>query len=176
MTYIDLSGFSFFIPLLTFLIVFLISYAVIKKAGLFDNNFWQLFVSFLISIIFVSTSGPAFYVATIIPWFAIFIVAFVLVLAVIGFVKTGKGESALNWSKGMTMVFAIGLLLIFVISGIFVFSSYISPYLPWSSGYGGNSDVLSVTDWLYQPRVYGALLLLAVAGLVSWFLARNVKK
>ena len=168
MAFIDLSGFSFFIPLLTFLIVFLISYAVFAKMELFENKFWQLFVSLLISIVFVTASGPAMFVSTIIPWFAVFLVAFVLVLALLGFAKAGKG-----WETGMGKAFVIGLLVIFVISGIFVFSSYISPYLPWNSGYGGNPDVLTVTSWIYQPRVYGALLLIVVAGLVSYILAKK---
>ena len=169
MAYIDLSGFSFFIPLITFLIVFLISFAVFQKASLFENKFWQLFVSFLISIIFVSSSGPTLYVATIVPWFAIFIVTFVLVLALLSFAQVGK-----EWTNGISKIFVVGLLLIFMISALFVFSSYISPYLPWNSGYGGNPDVLTIANWFYQPRVYGALILLIIAGLVSWFLARNV--
>src|SRR3989338_5811826 len=125
MAFLDLSAFSFFIPLLTFLIVFLLSFAVFQKAGLFESKFWQLFVSFLISIIFVTASGPKVYVSTIIPWFAVFIVAFVFVLALIGFVKTGKGENVGGLTSGMSKLFIIGLLVVFIISGIFVFSSYI---------------------------------------------------
>ena len=176
MSYIDLSGFSYFIPLLSFLVVFIIGYAVIEKAKLFEHKFWALFVSLIIAIIFVTASGPTRYVATIVPWFAVLVVSFVLLLAIMSFVKGDKGASVLNWGRGLTILFVVVALLLFVISAIFVFSAYIGPYLPWSSGYGGDTNVLHFTDWIYQPRVYGALLLLIVSGIVSWIVSRPVGK
>jgi hypothetical protein len=173
MVFVDLSFFTYFVPLLSFLVVFLISFAVLQKANLFDSKFWQIFVAFLVAVIFVSAVGPTEYISVIIPWFAIFVVAFVLILALLGF--AGVSQSFPKFNSGVGIAFVIGLLLIFLVSGIFVFSSYISPYLPWNSGYGGNTDVLHMTNWLYAPRVYGALLLLVISGLVSWFLAKSKK-
>jgi tetrahydromethanopterin S-methyltransferase subunit B len=38
---------------------------------------------------------------------------------------------------------------------------------------GGNPDVLHVTSWFYNPRVYGAIILLAVSALVAWMLGKK---
>jgi hypothetical protein len=171
MAFIDLSVFGYFVPLLSFLIVFLLSFAVMQKANLFNSKPWQIFTSFLIAVVFVSAVGPTTYVSVIVPWFAVFLVAFTLVVALISFAGTGKEFP--KFTSGIGIAFVIGLLVIFLISGIFVFSSYVSPYLPWNSGMGGNPDVLHVTSWFYNPRVYGAIILLAVSALVAWMLGKK---
>ena len=98
------------------------------------------------------------------------IVSFVLILAVVAFI----GKPVENMNKGLGVAFIVILILAFLISAIFVFSDYISPYLPWSQGYGagGNQDVLGLLDWIFSPRVFGAILLLIVSAVVSWILVK----
>jgi hypothetical protein len=156
MEFIDLSVLSFFVPLLSFLIVFLLTFAIFQKAKLFENKGWQIFTAFLIATVFVSAVGPTKYISAIVPWFAVFVVAFVLLLAIIGFIGA---EKIPGLSKGIGVVFVLGLLAVFLISGIFVFSNY-----------GGTGSIWS---WLSSSRIYGALLLLVIAGVVSWFLAKS---
>ena len=163
----DLSFFTYILPILTFLVVFMISFAMISKLKLFDKPFWSLFLAFLISTIFIAAAGPTAYVQSIVPWFAILLVSMFLILVLFG-LASFKG-----WDKGLPIVFGILLLLLFVISGIFVFSSYFGPYLPWNSPIDANPDVRTVTDWIFSPRIVGALLLIAISALVSYFLVKK---
>jgi hypothetical protein len=162
----DLSGISYFLPILSFLVVFIIVFAVLNKTKLLgENKWWQLFVSFIIATIFVSAAGARDYVLNIIPWFGVLIVSFVLILAVVAFI----GEPLKDMHKGLGIAFVIILILAFLVSAIFVFSDYIAPYLPWNYPAGGGSVL---ADWLYSPRVFGAILLLIVSAVVSWILVK----
>lgn len=162
----DLSGIEYFLPILSFLVVFIIIFAVLNKTKIIgENKWWQLFVSFVFATIFISAAGARDYVLNIIPWFAILIVSFVLILAVVAFI----GKPIENMSKGLGIAFIIILILAFLVSAIFVFSDYIGPYLPWNYPAGGGSVLV---DWLYSPRVFGAILLLIVSAVVSWILVK----
>ena len=72
MVAVDVSGISYFAPILAFLIVFVIIFAVLNKTKIFGevNNWVLLFVSFLVATVFVSAAGVRDYVLTITPWFA----------------------------------------------------------------------------------------------------------
>ena len=76
-----------------------------------------------------------------------------------------------KWIGG---TFVVLLLIAFLISFIFVFSNYFSPYVPGPGyGDGGNPEVLYFTDWLFSPRVFGAILLVGIGALVSWVLVKG---
>ncbi len=159
---VDISGISYFAPLLAFLVVFVIVFALLNKTKLLgENAFIQLFVSFVIGTIFVSAAGVRDYVLTITPWFAVLIVSLFFVLFVIGFV----GKPAESMTKGVGIVFILLLIIIFLFSGFVVFSEFLIPYLP-----GGPAS------WIYSSRVVGALLLLVISAIVSWILVRRVKE
>ncbi len=164
-----LAGIGNFLPILSFLVVFIIIYALLNKTKVIgENKWWQLFVSFIFATVFISAAGARDYVLNIIPWFAVLVVSLVLILAVVGFI--GKPVEGMN--KGLGIAFVVILILMFFISGIFVFSEYISPYLPWNYGYGANPDVLNIAEWVFSPRVFGAILLLIVSAAVSWVLVK----
>ncbi len=169
MAVMDVSGISYFLPLLTFLVVFLVAYAVAKKTEFFDSEGLKLFVAFLIAIIFISAAGPRAYVESIVPWFVVLLISFFLIVAMLAFVGFN------GWHSGLGKAFAIIAIVVFVISGIFVFSSYFSPYLPWNSGAGANPDVLHITDWFFSPRVFGAILLLIVTAIISFVIFYKAK-
>ena len=160
---IDISWISYFAPILAFLIVFVILFALLNRTKLLGENAWlQLFVSFLISTIFVSGAGVRDYVLTITPWFALLIVSLFFVLFIVGFV----GKSAEFMQKGIGIAFILVLIVIFLVSGFIVFSDVIGPYLP-----GGVAGEL-----IYTSRVFGALLLLAICAIVSWVLVVSGKE
>src|SRR5262245_50359550 len=141
---VDISFITYFLPLLTYLVVFLIVYAVSKKADLFKGEFMHLFVSFIVATVFVSAAGPRAYVASIVPWFAVLIIAFFLILVMLkGFIKFEE------WDKGLPKAFGVILIILFVVTGLVVFSSYFSSYLPWNSAAGADSNLLRVTDWIF---------------------------
>lgn len=169
MAQIDITGVNYFLPLLSFLVVLIFIYFILHKVKLIENKFFEFLVAFIMGVIFVSAVGPQSYILVIIPWFAILIVAVFLMAVLTGFLGGDVQKMA---AKPVGIVFIVLLVLAFVVSFIFVFSSYFSPYLPWNSGAGGNPDVLMVTDWLKSPRVAGSILLIAVGAVVGWILVK----
>ncbi|HVY01263.1 MAG TPA: hypothetical protein VHA12_00675 [Candidatus Nanoarchaeia archaeon] len=164
---IDLTSFGYFVPLLTYFVVFIVVYAASKTAKIFTSEFMHLFTSFIIATVFVSAAGPRTYVSSIIPWFAVLLVSFFLILAM-----TKGFFDFKEWDKAMPKVFGIVLIVFFVVSGVVVFSSYFSPYLPWNSPAGGDPNILVVTDWIFSPRVFGAILLIIITAVISFIIAK----
>src|SRR3989344_5679913 len=166
---VDLSGISIFLPLLSFLLVFVIVFVVLNKTKVIEQKFWELLVAFLVAIVFVSAVGPREYVLAIVPWFSVLLLSMFFLLLIAGFV----GSDFLK-STGPTIgKVVIGILvLMFVISAVVVFSNYFAPYLPGSVG-GGDPTASRFFNWLYSGRVAGAILLLVVAGAASWILAKS---
>jgi len=166
----DVSAITYFAPILSFLMVFVLMFALLAKTKILgEEKFIQLFISFLIATIFITAASVRQLVLDVIPWFAVFVVALFCILALAGFI--GKGDLI---GKGVGWVFIILVIALFVISGVKIFSIAFTPYLPGPSyGTGGNSDILYFTDFIYSARFLGAALLLGVAALVSWVLVKT---
>ncbi len=166
----DVSAITYFAPILSFLIVFVLVFALLAKTKLLgEEKFIQLFISFIIATVFVTAASVRQLVLDVIPWFAVFIVALFFILVLTGFM--GKTDIV---GKGTGWFFIVLVIAAFIISGIKLFSSTFAPYLPGPSyGIGGDLDILYFTDWIYSSRVLGATLLLGVAALVSWVLVKS---
>jgi hypothetical protein len=166
----DLSAFEYILPILSFLVVFIVCFFAIHKTKLIENKFISSLLSFIIAIVFVSAVGPRNYILTIIPWFAVAIVGLFLIMALSGFFTKDFP------SKSIGMTFVVILALIFIISAFFVFFNYIGPYMPGavnSVGNPGNPSILGALSWLYSPRVAGALLLIGIGAVASWILVKG---
>ncbi len=157
MATVDLTPFSDLLPILSFLVVFVLAFAVLAKTKVVENTFFQLFISFLLATMFVTASSARLYIENIVPWFAVLLVCLFFVLAITGFI--GKDVEFLN--KGIGTIFVIALVLVFLISAGFIFSSEVRPYY----------DILTA-----RPRLYGALLLIGVSAVVSWVLVKGKSK
>ena len=167
---VEVAGISYFAPLLAFLIVFIIVFALLNKTKILgEEKFVQLFVSFLIATIFVSAAGVRDYVLTITPWFAVLVISLFFVLLIMGFV----GKQADFMQKGVGITAIIVLVIIFLVSGFIVFSGAILPYLTG----GGDNPLINyfIGQGVYSSRVFGALLLLVISAVVSWVLVRQSK-
>ena len=152
---VDLSLIQNYFPILSFLLVFTIVFAILAKYKLLgESKFVNLFVSFLVSTIFVSLTGAREYVISITPWFAVLVVVSLFILALVGF--SGKVPEA--FTKGLGIILVIALLIVFLVSAYFTFSS--SPVM------------IDIGEWLSKPQIYGALILLAVSAIVSWVLIK----
>jgi hypothetical protein len=168
----DVSAFVYFLPIFAFLIVFSIVFAVLNRYKIIgENMFFQLFFSFVVATIFVTASSARQVVLNVIPWFAVLIVAMLLLLFLVSFI----GKADIVASKGVAWIFIILLIIVFFIAGIKVFASTLGPYLPGSTSNEGNPTLINFFDWLYSPRVAGAFLLILAAVFVSWILVRKAK-
>ncbi|MEK6854967.1 MAG: hypothetical protein AABX73_01980 [Nanoarchaeota archaeon] len=169
----DISAIGYLVPIFAYLLVVIVSAAILMKTKMLgESTWWNIFAALLIASIFVSAVGARAYVETIIPWFAVMLIALFLVLMTVGLV--GKPVEFMH--KGIGIVFVVILGIVFLVSAFFVFSDLIIRYIP-GPGYGFNADpkTLFFFDWLYSPRVLGAVLLIVVSALTSWILVKGKK-
>jgi len=167
----DATAIAYFAPIWAFLIVFIIMFALLTKSKILGESRWlNLFISFVIASIFISAAGVQQYVLTVVPWMAVLVLSLFFILLLIGFI--GKDADFMNSKMGIVVV--IVAIVVFVVSGIKVFYSIISPYLPGSlSVVDADPNTLMLFDWLFSGPVLGAILLLVLSGLVSWVLVKT---
>ncbi|MEK6890582.1 MAG: hypothetical protein AABX03_00425 [Nanoarchaeota archaeon] len=169
---LDVSGLSYFMSIFGFLFVFLVMYAILVKTNILgESPFINSFVSFVFAIIFVVFSPAVKYVQTIVPWVAILVICLFFVLVIVGF---SQKDMSSFMKPGLAWVFIILLAIIFLVSAIVVFNPFLKPYLPGSSG-GGDPFLLSIKNFAYSDKVLGAVLLLIIAALTSWFITKKAK-
>lgn len=172
-TAVDLSGIAFFVPLLAFLFVTLVSYAVLKKTKVLgEENFILVFVSLLLATVFVSATSLRQVVENIIPWFVLLFVALFFIMFLMAF---SQGEINKMMKPWFGWVFVILLIVVFLLSLLQVYYAVLSPYLPWNSGAGGDPFFLQLKDFFYSSRVVGAVLVLILGALVAWILTKGGK-
>ena len=165
----DISGLNFFMPVFSFLFVFVIIYALLAKSKIIgESKFVLLLISFIIAVIFMSFSSLELYVQTILPWFIVLLIVVFLVL-MIGFFVTKDFSKIVK--PGFTWVVVGILILIFLIAAIRVFNPVFHPDLGIASGEG--------TSMLEQLRGYmgggivGSIILIVVAIVVAWVITKK---
>lgn len=151
---IDLSGVAGHIELFGFLLIFLITYALIAKTKVFgENQFLNLLISFTVAIMFVVVPPATKFITSAIPWVAVFFVVLALVLLTISFC----GEIEKVMKPQMMVAVVIGLLLVLLVSAIHTFGYVFQP----------------VGAVLTRPKVYTAVLLFVIAIIASFVLTRG---
>ncbi len=170
---IDVSWLGFYMPIFGFLFVFVVMLAILLKTEILgDNVFTNSFVSFIFAIIFITFSPGIDFVSTIVPWFAILIIALFFVLMIVGFSQKDVDDFMKPW---LAWVFIVLLIVVFLISAIVVFHPVLEPYLPGTVDDGGNDFLNSVADFFYGEQFLGGLLLLVVAVAASWLIGKKVE-
>lgn len=167
----NLSSIVFLRPLLAFALVFIVSFAVLRKSKILgEEPFIHVLVAFLMGTVFASFGGVRSFVLAVVPWFAfLFVVMFFIML----FAGLSGNNSNIS-GKGLTWTFTIlfGIIILFV--GVGASFSSIVPYLPGPYyGYGANPQTLFFFNWFYSPRIWGTFWFVLIAGLVVWIAGRN---
>lgn len=159
---VDVSAFQGFLPILSFLLVLFITYIVIHKSKLIENKLASALIAVIVAVIFVVAGGANTYLLTVVPAFAVVLVGLFFFLALGGFLQKDLP------TKGIGIAFLIILAIVFVVSAIFVFAHYYTPYLP-----GGENATSGLLSWLYSPKVAGALLIIGVGAIAVWVLIKS---
>ena len=166
---VDLSGFSYFIPIFGFLLVTIVVYALLMKLKILgEDHVVALFVAFIIAIIFVSMTSVRQVVENVIPWFALLIIALFFIFVIIGF-SQGKFDKAPTWLMWTFVLILVG---VFLVSLMKVFSNVIFPYLPGNPG-PQDPFLFKLKEFFYSSRFWGAILLLVIAGITAKVLVRK---
>jgi hypothetical protein len=169
---IDLSGFSFFIPIFSFVLVLAVVYGILKKTKVMgDSPFLMWVISFVIATIFVSLTSVHIVVENVIPWFALLIIALFFVMVLMAFSQGDINKMMKPW---FGWIFVIILLIIFFVSSVNVFGTAITQYLiPGSPGAGADPSLLYFRDFFFTSKWFGAIILLAVGLLMGWILTKK---
>ena len=155
----NLAGLLFLKPILAFLVVFIIVYAILAKSKMLgEDKFVNLFVSFVLASVFVAASDVTQLVLSVMPWFVVLLVLMFFVLVLSGFIGKEKDIAG----KGLGWFFVIALFVIFLIAGYY--------------NYEQDARVLNFTGWLFSSSIFGTLILLGVAALVGWAITKDIKK
>jgi len=150
------SGFNFFMPIFSYLLVFIIVYALLAKTNFLGANTGiNIFISLIVAAFFIVNVSLIDYVKFSTAWVAVFIILiFFIALIVSGF--TGKWDKMMEPWVGWVIVAA--LVIFFVISSSVVFN--------WAI----NLD--KVSAWM-SSEWFGFVLVLIIAGIVSWVLTKK---
>ncbi|RMD46179.1 hypothetical protein D6829_00175 [Candidatus Pacearchaeota archaeon] len=151
---ISLSAISFFMPIFSFLLVFIIIYAVLKKTGfLGGSESVMLFVSFILASFFIVEASLVEFVRINSAWIATGAVLIFFVMLLIAFMPGKEPLSVLTKGNWFAWVVLAAILALFIFSSAYVFK--------WTINWSKAEKIVS-NDWA------GLIILLIVAALVSW--------
>lgn len=162
----DLSGVTYFAPIVAFLLVFLVCALLFLKVKILGDNKWMaIFVSLLIAALFVSFGSVRRYIEVVTPWFAVFLISLFFILMLVSF----SGKVPEGFQKGIGILFVLGMLAAFVISGVMIFSNQLGFWLPGSIESVDNPFY----EWISSPPILGAFILIILTVAVSWVLVKK---
>jgi len=167
---VDLTWFSWGMPIFGFFLVFFVMYAILAKSKILGEGIINIFVSAIFAVVFVNFSPGVEYVQVILPWFSILLIALFLLLVIVGFSQKDMSKFMAPW---LAWVFIAFLVIIIIISAIVVFNPVLNPYLPGQPDSGGNNFLISVKNFVYSEKFLGAVLLLVLAAITSWVLLKK---
>jgi hypothetical protein len=159
-----LSGIQSILPIISFLFVFILIYALLVKTKILGENVWvSLFLSLIIACFFIVNTRLVDFTQFNLSWFVVFIVCLFMILLVAGFLGKDMTEmlSKGAWGKGILIVVIIAIILLFVISSSFAFNWAIN----WDT----------IQNW-FDDDWFGMTVLLVIAFIVSVVLVKSVKK
>ncbi|MDD5331219.1 MAG: hypothetical protein PHE43_00135 [Candidatus Nanoarchaeia archaeon] len=159
---IDFGFFSFLKPVFTWILVFVILYAIIAKTKIFGSAAMGFFAAFAISFLFMVTPGVSDLITVAAPWYAILMILIVLILLVFMFVGIGEDKISVAFEQP----WLIWLIVIIVIVGIFGYAAtktFGGDVQGLTSDEEGSDVTTDIAKILFHPRLLGALFILVVA-------------
>ena len=163
----DLTLLQFFLPVFTFLFIFVLVYAVLDKFKLMGENKWlKLIASFSVALLFLFSQDTLKFVEFITPWFVVLIVLALFILSLFMFMGLKEGDvekvvkdPVVYW----TILVIIIILLIIAVGNVFTF---VSPYQN-----GQQTPPTEGLSAIVHPRTLGALFLLVIAAFAVKFIS-----
>jgi len=154
------------LPIMAFLFVFLVTYALLAKTRILGGNtFIHFFVSFIIAIVFALSPSATEYTVMTIPWIAVLLVALFSILLTFALVK-GNIEDLVK-SPIVGIILVIVVLIIFLVSALNVFGPFFAQYAP------GPQQKPGIISFLINPSVLGGVILLIIAAIASYVLTKK---
>ena len=159
---VDLSGIGYFNPIFTFVLVVVVIFAILNRTKIIgESSPIQAIVALVLGLIFASVTDVRNYMESVIPGFAVIVIALFFVIFLAAFGLKDMGAIMKPW---LVWVF-IGILAI-----VFIYQGYYHLNIP------GNDAYVSISDWLHEGKVAGGLWLLIFAAITTFAITRKVSK
>ncbi len=178
---LDISLLSFLSPLITFLLIWGIVFAILEKSKLLKGSTqFHAFIGFVIGLLFSFTPKAVTFIQTITPWMVVLFVVIILILVL--FLATGWTEHSFQESMGEPVIRWTLIIIILII----LFASLIKVFAPVSPVASGESSVENgetdsgavgeeVRKALFSPKILGAVFLLIIAAFAIRFLSSSAE-
>lgn len=154
------------LPIMAFMFVFLVTYALLAKTNLLGGNtFIHFFVSFIIAIVFAMSPTATEFTVMTIPWIAVLTVAVLSILLAFALLK-GNLDDIVK-SPLVALLIVMITLIIFLVSALNVFGPFFAQYMP------GPAQKAGLISFLIHPSVLGAIILVIIAAIASWVLTKK---
>ena len=152
-TFLDIGILESFLPLFSFIFIWLILYAILQKSKLLGGKVvLDLVIGLIIALVAMFSGSTLEFVNTLIPWFVMLAIAAILVVFVSSsFLKEGVADV-----PPLKIIVMVLSLVIIVWSITVIFGPVFNPYSA-----GANSEWETLRT-LFHPRVLGAIFILIV--------------
>jgi len=152
-----ISGVNYFMPIFSFLFVWILVYAILAKTKVLGGNKGvDLTISILLAVFFIVNVSLVDFVKFSSAWFAIFLVCIFFILILLSF--TQGNTEIISKAKWVGWVLVAALIIFFIISSSYVFT--------WTLNWA------KIFDW-FGTEWFGFVLLLIIAGVVAFVLAKK---
>lgn len=162
-TILETGLIEYIMPVLVFLLIFAVVFAILKRFAIFGDNIGvNSVIAFVVALIFMITPTAREMVTTMTPWFIILVILVLFILMILVFIGL-KAESleVLAQKPAMYIIIIIIVALIFFVSLAKVFSGALD---------------LSYFEFLAHPRILGVIFILVIASLAVKFIATVAPK
>ena len=168
---IDLSLTHYYAPLLVMLVVFIIAFTTLKKAGIEGNDWVIVTLSLLMALIFVSSTRATSFAIKSLPILTLIITVIFFIMLVIAFTseKDDPFKKILGW---------VGFVLAILIILCLAFQQFptMNHMLPYSSDAGLDSNLSEFKNFIYSQNFINNLIFVVSIVVVGWFLLSTKKK
>ncbi len=163
-TILDTTLIRFLLPVISFLLVLVISYAILEKTNILKNKSVNAAAAFAIAVLFLFTPEAISLLRLTTPWFMIFLIFLMIVFMT--FMFLGASEKQMNWVLAQPSVYWTILV---IIIGIFIFgmTQIFGEQVQAIFGGDGNGQddglAVDIGRIIFHPRVLGAIFILLIA-------------
>jgi len=154
------------LPIMAFMFVFLVTYAILAKTKLLGGNtFVHFFMSFIIAILFALSPTATEFTEMTIPWIGVLLAAVVCIMLAFALLHGNIEDIVKSPIVGILIVLVT--LIIFLVSALNVFGPFFAQYMP------GPQQKPGLISFLINPSVLGAIILFIIAAIASWVLTKK---
>lgn len=158
---VSVSAIGYFLPIFSFLLVFIVLYAILKKTKILGSSEpMMLFISFILSSFFIMEASLVDFVRFNSAWIGVLAVMIFFLMALLAFLPGKEPLEFLTKGNWFSWVILGGMIAFFIFASAYTFNWVVNWSLVnrWTS-----------TDW------FGMVLLLLIALVVSLVLSKKAR-